>query len=717
MLDPYRPEFFRAPALGQLERLAADPATQTFDTIRIQIRDLMKTRHPKDKLPPAELQRLADEHLRGVPEREYGVWVYYPWSRRLVHLLGEDEFAELRTNRNYYKITPAEQRELATKRVGVVGLSVGQSVSLVLALERSFGELRLADFDTLDLSNLNRLRSPLHHLGVPKAVITAREIAEIDPFLKVACFGEGITDENIEAFLTGGGNLDLLIEECDSLDKKVELRYAARRHRIPVLMDTSDRGMLDIERFDLEPRRPLFHGLAGDLEPSQLRGLTAEEKVPYVLRIIGLNTISPRLRGSLMEVEQSISTWPQLASSVTIGGGAAADVARRILLGHCRISGKFFVDIEQIVPDAPPATTSSLPVEKIRRLVEAATWAPSGGNAQPWRWKWDGRDLFLYLDPARSRSLLDYRSLASYVALGAATENLVLSAHEEGLGAHIASLPLGSGKDPAVVFEFGPAGDAPPGVELARWIPVRVTNRRNPGRAPVPAEVLDRLNASVAGPSGARLRWLLDDRALEEAGEILGAADRLMLLNQTLHGEMLSEVRFDPGDQADCKTGIPIDSLELSPADRAGIEICRSWEALDLVRKWGGGGNLEKMARQAIAGSSAVGMLTLPGTEAADYFAGGRVLQRFWLSVTSLDFAIQPMTALSYLFARMLRGNGEGLAPETQAGLQKLRPRWTRLFDLTGSEAEVLVFKLSPAMPVTCRATRLSVDDVLEIEV
>jgi tRNA A37 threonylcarbamoyladenosine dehydratase len=53
------------------------------------------------------------------------------------------------------------------KRIGVVGLSVGQSVALTLALERSFGELRLADFDRLDLSNLNRIRAGVHDLNLP----------------------------------------------------------------------------------------------------------------------------------------------------------------------------------------------------------------------------------------------------------------------------------------------------------------------------------------------------------------------------------------------------------------------------------------------------------------------------------------------------------------------------------------------------------------------
>jgi ribosomal protein S18 acetylase RimI-like enzyme len=49
-------------------------------------------------------------------------------------------------------------------------------------------------------------------------------------------------------------------------------------------MDTSDRGLLDIERFDLEPERPIFHGLIGDVDPARLRGLPSKEKVESFLR-------------------------------------------------------------------------------------------------------------------------------------------------------------------------------------------------------------------------------------------------------------------------------------------------------------------------------------------------------------------------------------------------------------------------------------------------
>src|SRR5690606_14080404 len=151
----------------------------------------------------------------------YGLYIYYPWSNKLVHIVTQEEFIELRTSRNKHKITEEEQEKLSKATIGVIGLSVGQSVALTLAMERSFGTLRIADFDTLELTNLNRIRVGISSMGLPKTIVVAREIAEIDPFLKVELFNEGITDKNIDDFFGESKPLDLLIEECDSLPIKI----------------------------------------------------------------------------------------------------------------------------------------------------------------------------------------------------------------------------------------------------------------------------------------------------------------------------------------------------------------------------------------------------------------------------------------------------------------------------------------------------------------
>ena len=351
--DIYQPRLFRTHNFIEKEAfyelLDNEPGLVVYDEIEGQLRELIKSLHPSRKIKPEEYPALIEQHLNGAEIDDYGVWVHYPWSGRVVHILDEEEFVEVRTNRNRYKITREEQALLASKKTGIVGLSVGQSIALTMAIERTSGELRLADFDTVELSNLNRMRAGVYNLGIRKTVVAAREISEIDPFIKVKIFNQGLTTANIDSFFLEDGKLDMLVEVCDGLDVKILSRFKARELGIPVVMDTNDRGMLDVERFDLEPERPILHGLAGDLDPVKIGDLTNEQKIPYILTMIGAETISTRLKASMLEVEQSINTWPQLASSVTLGGAITTDVCRNIFLDYFHDSGRYYVDLDDIV--------------------------------------------------------------------------------------------------------------------------------------------------------------------------------------------------------------------------------------------------------------------------------------------------------------------------------------------------------------------------------
>ena len=217
----YQPEFFRLEIeedKKKFDGLVSSGFVFLFDEIYDQLKELIKSRNPASRFDADDYRKLIDKHLDGRNDDNYGVWVYYPWSRRMVHILDEEEYIELRTSANKNKITTAERDILAKKKVGVIGLSVGQSVSVTMAMERSCGELRLADFDTLELNNLNRIRTGVHNLGLLKAYSVAREIAELDPFFKVVCYTDGITDDNIDDFFLKGGKLDAVIDECDGVN-------------------------------------------------------------------------------------------------------------------------------------------------------------------------------------------------------------------------------------------------------------------------------------------------------------------------------------------------------------------------------------------------------------------------------------------------------------------------------------------------------------------
>ncbi|MDC2956571.1 ThiF family adenylyltransferase [Streptomyces gilvifuscus] len=353
--DAYQPlllDLMEADGEATLMALLESGAVRDIhDRIDDQLEELVRCLRPGESLDGRALAAAATEMCAGVPRRRYGTWVWYPWSGRLVHLLPAEEFRLVRTDRNRDKISRVEQQALLGRRIGVVGLSVGNSAALTCAMEGVGGSFRLADFDRLGLSNLNRLRAGVHDLGVEKTVLCARQMYEIDPYLSIEIYREGVTEETVEEFFgTGpGSELDLLIEECDTLWAKFAVREHARDRRIPVLMDANDRGLLDVERFDEEPDRPLFHGRVGETTAQDVRAMDAAEALDLLLRIVDADRLSPAMTDAIGRIGRTLSSWPQLASGIMLGAALVTDTARRILLGAPVPSGRYYADLEALI--------------------------------------------------------------------------------------------------------------------------------------------------------------------------------------------------------------------------------------------------------------------------------------------------------------------------------------------------------------------------------
>lgn len=352
MIQTYRPEILTLSNHEDVKRVASlrnDPYVHKYDTIYQQLEELIKIKYPSSNFSLEQTSSAISDHLNGRDISSYGVWVYYPWSARLVHTLGEEEFYAVRTNRNQLKITAQEQRSLKNKTVGIIGLSVGQSVALTMAMERVCGKIKLADFDTAELSNLNRIRTGIHNLNINKTVIAAREIAEIDPFIDVEIFPEGLNLENMDSFMNGGSKLDVLVEVCDGIDIKLKSRMHAKALGIPVVMETNDKCMLDIERFDLDPNYPILHGLVDQKDLESLDILQPSERMRIIKKIVSVENLSARMLDSFAELGKSIRSWPQLASSVMMGAAISTEVTRKILLGEPVSSGRCYFDVDEFL--------------------------------------------------------------------------------------------------------------------------------------------------------------------------------------------------------------------------------------------------------------------------------------------------------------------------------------------------------------------------------
>ena len=721
------------------DELLTSPGIILVDQIWEQLRELMKFKNPSVRFSTNELESETKKYLGDKNLEEFGVWIYYPWSNRLVHTLDEEDFINIRTSRNQYKITREERDRLAQKKIGVIGLSVGQSVSVTVAMERICGELRLADFDTLELNNLNRIRAGIHNLGLPKVYSVAREIAEIDPYLKVICFPQGLVEENMDTFFTEGGNLDLLIEESDGFDIKILSRYKARALKIPVVMEASDRCMVDVERFDLEPERPILHGIVDHLNVDTLKSLqTNEEKIPYMLDVLGIETSSVRLKASMVEMNQTINTWPQLASAVTMGGGITADVSRRLLLNQYTESGRYHVDIEELIgnkkkmkPEAPalqePLTAtrikeicaastgsqrSDATAGQLQDLVEAACLAPSYANKQPWTWASFNNQLFLFTDLVGSNSFIDPMDMGIHTSLGAALENVILKAGELGLEAVVTLAPRNDEQRLIARIHFTKKTGAPE-INLGAFINARQTNRKAGTGKPLAPALLSELCLAVQQSADVNLTFAEDREKINAIAQASGIAERIYLLHPKANEACFSkEIRWAKGAE-EVREGMDIKTLELPVLAETALQVVSDAAVADLLYTWGKGIAFEKMAAHTINSSSALGMITVSQYAPANIIHAGMAIQRAWLTATKNNLSFQPICVPLYLLGYLNRtGQNLTFSEKIVSELEHIKKEFVNIFPELNSRQGVFLFRLSEAESSTRRSLRKPLNEV-----
>lgn len=655
-------------------------------------------------LPPPSSQELSE------PFR----WAYYPWRRTLVAVLGPIAFRRLRLDRNRNKITAAEQQEMGRLAIGVVGLSTGHAIAHTLAMEGLCRLLRLADFDSVELSNLNRMPATVFDLGINKAVVAARRIAELDPYVEVQIYPAGLIDETIPAFLDG---VDLVIEECDSLDVKIQVRAEARTRRIPVLMQTSDRGLFDVERFDREPEREIFHGLLGEaLDPHALRNLTTHDKAPYVMRILEAPALSARMAASMVEIDRSISTWPQLGGDVHLGAATVAAAVRRYGCGENLPSGRIRIDLDSAFDDlgrtAPRAAprlvedsqasdlTRQIPERAVDAMIHAIRLAPSGGNSQPWSISASPSSVDIHLSTVRT-SAMDVGFRGSYVAIGAAAFNARVAAARHSVLGAVEEFPEGPVSDVIMSITLGHEADASLSSQYPAMIQ-RISNRTTGRRAPLSERLAAELQ-DAAEAEGALLHLVTDLDQLTLLADVLAESDRLRYLTPKLHEQMISELKWPGLDLLD--TGIDVRTLGVDAGELAKLQVASRFDVIAYLAAWGVGHALGDGTRDRILSSSAVAVIALDGDTPRDYLRGGAAAERVWIRAGQDGLGVQPVSPI-FLYART-DDDLRGLSARFSVELAELQHRFDRVVGLGAWEAPALVIRISHDPGFVVRSRRL----------
>lgn len=138
-------------------------------------------------------------------------------------MLSESEIQEALKKR----YSPEILRKLGKARVAVAGLGgLGSNVAFFLA-RSGVGHLHLIDFDSVDLSNLNRQQYFMHHIGMYKTEAVKEELEQINPYLKITADCVKVTEDNLPGLFESE---DIICEAFDVPEMKAMLVNGVLEH-------------------------------------------------------------------------------------------------------------------------------------------------------------------------------------------------------------------------------------------------------------------------------------------------------------------------------------------------------------------------------------------------------------------------------------------------------------------------------------------------------
>lgn len=177
---------------------------------------------------------------------------------------------DLAFSRNHGITSTQEQARLRAATVAIAGMGgVGGDYLITLA-RAGIGNFRISDFDEFEVANFNRqYGATLSAIGKPKMDVMEVLAHDINPEAGIDTFGEGINEENIDAFLDGA---DVFIDAVEFFEVQTHrmIINACRERGIPaifgvplgfgvgMLVYTSE-GMSFDDYFDIDYNASLEH--------------------------------------------------------------------------------------------------------------------------------------------------------------------------------------------------------------------------------------------------------------------------------------------------------------------------------------------------------------------------------------------------------------------------------------------------------------------------
>lgn len=645
---------------------------------------------------------------------------------------------DLAYSRNIGWVTEEEQAILKTKRVAIAGLG-GVGGSHVLTLVRlGITKFHLSDFDEFACENTNRQAGANIDTYDKKKLDTMVEMAKaINPELDIQTWPEGINSDNAQAFLKG---VDCYVDSLDffALEARKLVFKLCAENAIPAT--TAAPIGMGTAYLNFLPGKMTFE------EYFRLDGYTENEQ--YLRFFLGLTPSA--LQQAYLVDPTKLDLGNKKGPSTIIGcqlatGVVAAQVAKIFLnrgsvlnVPHglhfdaytnqykktWRPGGNnnpiqklaFSIGKKKFLNSPPPqdttkATTEDKNLMLAEKVIDFARWAPSGDNAQCWRFKLiDENNFIVNATDTRESVVYDLDGHSSHLAHGILLETIEIAASHF---KHSVSIDSDFSDESQIKFTVSLLPDDTVDTSsLIPYIKTRTVQRRAMGTQALSANEKSELEGSL--PQGYSIKWFetKEDKKSIAKLNFCNAKTRLTMPEAfEVHKNLID------WNKQFSETKIPEQAL--------GVD----WITARMMQWLFGSWNRVKFANNFLAGTwlPRIQLDYIPSLKSSAHFAiiaesepftaeefasAGSAVQRFWLTSAKLQLGFQPEQT-PVIFARYLRNN---LTFTQDESVNNNALKGKEMFDslIPNSENTVFLGRLGRTPLQSSRSTRRPLSELIQ---
>lgn len=281
-------------------------------------------------------------------------------------------------------------------------------------------------------------------------------------------------------------------------------------------------------------------------------------------------------------------------------------------------------------------------------LVKAASLAPSADNMQPWEFRKQNNNIEIFY--AKSRMLpTDVIGMFTWVSIGAAIQNLIVSAAANGLMASLDYCDSQQNNKPVAIVRLSPSAIDK---GLFESISRRTTNRSPFEAVALNSEVISNLTEVVHG-FNAGIHWTTSTSDLDNMASMDANSSYIRLEHKPLHDELFDILRFTRKDIERTRFGLDFASLEIPSYAVFVARALRNWRIYQIISRLGFGKIVAKNLATRIQNAGALCLITALGRDAVSYMEAGRAMEQLWLAATAKELAIHPYGVLPQYLTKL----------------------------------------------------------------